>query len=345
MIYRNWTELVKPKRIVREKSDREQNRYGKFVIEPLERGFGLTLGNALRRVLLSSLQGAAIVDVKFEGVTNEFESIPGIKESVAEIILNLKQVHLHLVDKESVIVTLHEKGPKVVTAGDIREVAGLTVLNKDKVIATLDEDGELNAIITVKLGKAYVPAEEQKEELPIGTIALDAIYSPILKVTYDVSNARIGEKTDYDKLTLEITTKGGVKPEDALAFAAKILQDQLSIFINFDESQLDIPIEEDDEVKDEKPSFYKHLYRTVDELELTVRASNCLRKADIKLIGELVQKTEAEMLATKNFGRKSLNEIKDVLKEMGLTLGMNIPDFDPEKVLGKKKEEGVNNEA
>jgi DNA-directed RNA polymerase subunit alpha len=345
MIYRNWTELVKPKRIVRDKSEKDVNKYGKFVIEPLERGFGLTLGNALRRVLLSSLQGAAIVDAKFEGVTNEFESIAGVKESFAEIILNLKQVHLHLEDKESVMVTLHEKGPKVVTAGDIQEVSGLTVLNKDKVIATLDEDGELNAIMTVKLGKGYVPAEEQKEDLPIGTIAIDAIFSPILKVTYNVSNARIGEKTDYDKLTLEITTKGGVKPEDALAFAAKILQDQLSIFINFDEAALDIPVEDESEPKDEKPSYFKHLYRSFDELELTVRASNCLRKADIKLIGELVQKTEAEMLATKNFGRKSLNEIKDVLKDMGLTLGMNIPEFDPEKVLGKKKEEGVNNEA
>ncbi len=345
MIYRNWTELVKPTKVIKEKSDKDPDKYGKFVIEPLERGFGLTLGNALRRVLLSSLQGAAIVDVKFDHVNHEFDTIPGVKESVAEIVMNLKQVHLFLENKESVIITLNAKGPKIVTAGDIKEVDGLKVLNKDKKIATLDENAEINAILTVKMGKGYFPAEEQKDDLPIGTIAVDAIFSPIMKVAYNVSNARIGEKTDYDKLTIEITTKGGVKPEDALAYAAKILQDQLTVFINFDESQIEIPEEERDESKEEIPSYYKHLYRSVDELELSVRASNCLKKANIRLIGELVQKTEAEMLATKNFGRKSLNEIKDVLKDLDLSLGMEIPDFDPEKVLSKKKEEGVTNEA
>lgn len=345
MIYRNWTELVKPSKIIREKSDKDPNKYGKFIIEPLERGFGLTLGNALRRVLLSSLQGAAIVDVKFDNVNHEFDVIPGIKENVAEIVMNLKQVHLSLENKESVIGTLKAKGPKIVTAADIKEADGLKVLNKEKEIATLEEGAELNAIFTVKMGKGYVPAEEQKSDLPIGTIAVDAIFSPIIKVAYNVSNARIGEKTDYDKLTIEILTKGGVTPEDALAFAAKILQDQLTIFINFDESKLEIPEEKVDDSKDETPAYYKHLYRSVEELELSVRASNCLKKANIRLIGELVQKTEAEMLATKNFGRKSLNEIKDVLKELDLSLGMEIPDFDPEKVLSKKKEEGVRNEA
>ena len=344
MIYKNWRELVKPNKVLKEKSDKDPKKYGKFTIEPLERGFGLTLGNALRRVLLSSLQGAAIVDVKFNGVSHEFDSIPGVKESVAEIILNLKQVHIHMESIESAIITLNVKGPKVVTAADIEEVAGVKILNKDQILAHLDDDGEINAIMNVKMGKGYVPAEEQKDDLPIGSIALDAIYSPIIKVAYNVSNARIGEKTDYDKLTIEITTKGGVDPEDALAYAAKILQDQLTIFINFDESKLDIPEEVEDDSKVDVPSYYKHLYRTVDELELSVRASNCLRKANIRLIGELVQKTEAEMLATKNFGRKSLNEIKDVLKELGLSLGMSVKDFEPEKVLSKNGE-GVNNEA
>ncbi len=342
MIYRNWTELVKPKNIIKEPSN-EPDKYGKFIIEPLERGYGITLGNALRRVLLSSIQGSAIVDVKFEGVMHEFDLIPGVKENVAEIILNLKQVYVHMEDDEDKILKLNVKGPKKVTAGDIETVSGVKILNPEQHIATLDEDGEIKALLTVRMGKGYEPAYERKENLPIGTIGIDAIYSPILKVAYNVSDARIGEKTDYDKLTIEIWTKGGVKPEDALAFAAKILQDQLSIFINFDENAVQPPKEEKEEQKDEEAGqlskeVMKHLYRPVDELELSVRASNCLRKANIRLIGELVQKTEAEMLATKNFGRKSLNDIKDKLKELGLSLGMKIEGFDPNKVLLQQSE-------
>ena len=342
MIYRNWTELVKPKKVIKEQSD-DPDKYGKFIIEPLERGYGITLGNALRRVLLSSLQGSAIVDVKFEGVMHEFDLIPGVKENVAEIILNLKQVFIHMEEAEDKILKLHVKGPKVVKAGDIETVSGVKILNPDQYIATIDEDGEIKALLTVRMGKGYEPAYERKENLPIGTIGIDAIYSPILKVAYNVSDARIGEKTDYDKLTIEIWTKGGVKPEDALAFAAKILQDQLSVFINFDEQEIETPIEEKEEKKEEESGvlnkeIMKHLYRPVDELELSVRAANCLRKANIRLIGELVQKTEAEMLATKNFGRKSLNDIKDKLKELGLSLGMKIEGFDPNKVLLQKNE-------
>ena len=342
MIYRNWTELVKPKGVKKEKTD-DPDRYGKFVIEPLERGYGITLGNALRRVLLSSLQGSAIVDVKFEGVLHEFDLIPGVKESVAEIILNLKKVYVHMDTDEDKIIKLNVKGPKVVTAADIETVSGVKILNPDQYIATVDEDGEIKAIMTVRMGKGYEPAHERKENLPIGTIGIDAIYSPILKVTYNVTDARIGERTDYDKLTMEIWTKGGVKPEDALAYAAKILQDQLSIFINFDEEAVQPPKKEEEEKKEEEgglsKEIMKHLYRPVDELELSVRAANCLRKANIRLIGELVQKTEAEMLATKNFGRKSLNDIKDKLKELGLSLGMKIEGFDPNKVLLEEEKE------
>ncbi len=346
MIYRNWRELVKPSKISKEKTSKDPNKYAKIVIEPLERGFGLTLGNALRRVLLSSLQGAAISDVKFEGYSHEFDNIIGVKENIAEIILNLKQIYFHLSDIEESILVLNVKGPKVVTAADIQEVAGVKVLNKDRVIAHLDSDGELNLMMTVKVGKGYVTAEEQKENLPIGTIAVDSIYSPILRVNYNVSNARIGEKTDYDKLTIEILTKGGVKPEDALGYAAKILQDQLSIFINFNEVEVEEPVQVEKKHED-VPSYYKYLYSSVDDLDLKVRPANCLKKSNIRLIGELVQKTEADMLATKNFGRKSLNEIKDVLKDLGLSLGMTVTDFDPDKVLHNvnKKEEGVNNEA
>ena len=342
MIYRNWTELVKPKGVKKEKTD-DPDRYGKFVIEPLERGYGITLGNALRRVLLSSLQGSAIVDVKFEGVLHEFDLIPGVKESVAEIILNLKKVYVHMDTDEDKIIKLNVKGPKVVTAADIETVSGVKILNPDQYIATVDEDGEIKALMTVRMGKGYEPAHERKENLPIGTIGIDAIYSPILKVTYNVTDARIGERTDYDKLTMEIWTKGGVKPEDALAYAAKILQDQLSIFINFDEEAVQPPKKEEEEKKEEEgglsKEIMKHLYRPVDELELSVRAANCLRKANIRLIGELVQKTEAEMLATKNFGRKSLNDIKDKLKELGLSLGMKIEGFDPNKVLLEEEKE------
>ncbi len=341
MIYRNWTELVKPKGIIKEETEDPQT-HGKFIIEPLERGYGITLGNSLRRVLLSSLQGSAIVDVKFEGVMHEFDLIPGVKESVAEIILNLKKVYVHMDTEDDKIIKLNVKGPKVVKAGDIETVSGVKILNPDQYIATVDEDGEIKAIMTVRMGKGYEPAHERKENLPIGTIAIDAIYSPILKVAYNVSDARIGERTDYDRLTIEIWTKGGVKPEDALAYAAKILQDQLSIFINFDESKIQAPKKEETEKKEEEgglsKEIMKHLYRPVDELELSVRAANCLRKANIRLIGELVQKTEAEMLATKNFGRKSLNDIKDKLKELGLSLGMKIEGFDPNKVLMEDKE-------
>lgn len=325
--YRNWRDLIFPQKL--EKHPDNSNFYGKFICEPLERGYGVTLGNALRRVLLSSLQGAAIISVKIDGVLHEFSSLSGVVEDVADIILNLKGVRLKLLQDEPKTLIVKKKGPGVVVAGDIATLNnGIEVLNPDHKIATLSADGELQMELVVKWGRGYVPAERNKTpEQPIGTIAIDAIFSPVQKVNYTVSQARVGQMTDYDKLIMEIWTDGSVTPEDALGYAAKILKEQLSIFISFDELQE--PKEEQSVVDITAISDY--LNRSIEELEFSVRSANCLKSANIHYIGELVQKTEQEMLKTKNFGRKSLKEIKDILANMNLHLGMKLEGWVPPK--------------
>ncbi len=321
---RNWRSIIRPKRI--EIDDATHTRfYGEFVCQPLERGFGITFGNALRRVLLSSIQGAAIVSVWIDGVVHEFSAVAGVKEDVTEIILNLKGIRLKL----------HQDGPRVVrfdvsregavTAGDLICDPTVEILNPDHHVATLSGDSAFKAEMVVRMGKGYVPAKKERDEdQPEGTINIDAVFSPIKKVNYTVTHARVGQIADYDRLVIEIWTDGSVWPEDALAFAAKILKDQLDIFINFNQS------EEPGELPDleTKDTVNDHLLRHVDDLELSVRSANCLKNAGINLIGELVQKTEPEMLKTKNFGRKSLNEIKEILQDMGLNFGMKL-DFPP----------------
>ncbi len=305
--------------------------YGKFFCEPLERGFGITIGNSLRRIILSSLYGAAIVAVKFDTVMHEFSVIPSVLEDVSEIILNLKEVRFKVADAEpkTVHINTKGKGEREVTAGDIISDDGrCEVLNPDSHIATLSKKAKLNMTMTVKVGKGYSLSEANKDEdAPLGTIPIDAVFSPIKRVNYVVGNARVGQKTDYDKLTLEVWTDGSILPEDAVAYAAKIFKEQLTIFINFDEK-----IEPESEKKSDElqePQFNENLYRSVEELELSVRSANCLKNADILKIYQLVSKTEAEMLKTKNFGRKSLNEIKEVLSEMDLSLGMKLEGFVP----------------
>jgi DNA-directed RNA polymerase subunit alpha len=321
----NWRGMIRPDRLHSESTA----SYGKFVCEPLERGFGITCGNALRRIILSSLYGAAITSVKFEGVMHEFSVVPGVLEDVSEIILNLKQVRLKVFDPEPKTVTIVANGEGAVTAGDIVSGDGrVTVLNPEQHIATLTSDAELNMTMAVKVGKGYSLAENNKDEdAPVGTIAIDAVFSPIKRVNYVVGNARVGQRTDYDKLTLEVWTDGSVQPEDALAYAAKILKDQMTTFINFDEEAE--PDKDRGADRGSEPQFNENLYRSVEELELSVRSANCLKNANILKIFQLVQKTENEMLKTKNFGRKSLNEIKEVLSEMGLSLGMKLDGFMP----------------
>ncbi len=333
---RNWRELIKPKTIVIDEDSRTK-AYGKFVCEPLERGFGITIGNSLRRILLSSLQGAAIVSVSFDNVVHEFTTIPGVIEDVTDIILNLKEIKLRLIDAEKAVIRLSKKGGGVATAADIESDGSVVILNPEQHIATLNKEGKLNMEMVVKMGKGYVPAEKNKgKNQPIGVIPIDAIFSPIQKVNYVVTNARVGQITDYDKLTLEVWTDGSILPEDAVAYGAKILKEQMSPFINFEEEPE--PMEEEVEVKEER--LNENLFRPVSELELSVRSANCLKNANIKLIGELVQKTEAEMLKTKNFGRKSLNEIKGILEDMGLSLGMKLDKFpSPQKSDEKGEEE------
>ena len=320
---RNWRELIKPKSIVMEEEN-HSSFYGKFVCEPLERGFGITIGNSLRRILLSSLQGAAIVSVKFDNVVHEFSSIPGVMEDVTEIILNLKELNFKLIDVEESVLNLSVEGEGLVTAGDIDPNESVEILDPNKPIATLSKKGKLNIEMVVKMGKGYVPAEKDSGSTnEIGNILIDASFSPIKKVNYVVTNARVGQKTDYDKLTMEIFTDGSVLPEDAIAYSAKILKEQMTPFINFEEET------EPDEVEEEEEGdkLNENLFRPVSELELSVRSANCLKNAEITMIGELVQKTEGEMLKTKNFGRKSLNEIKTILSEMGLSLGMKLDKF------------------
>jgi DNA-directed RNA polymerase subunit alpha len=326
---KSWKDLIRPKRLEVEKETLTPF-YGKFTAEPFERGFGITIGNSLRRILLSSLQGAAITSVKIDGVLHEFSTIPGTKEDMTEIILNLKEVRLKLHTEGPKTIRVKAEGPKVLKAGDIITGDAVEILNPDHYIATLSRDGKLAMEMVVKVGRSYVPAERNKEEnQPIGTIPMDAIFSPIKKVNYTVTNARVGQITDYDKLTLELWTDGSLNPEEAIAHSAKIFKDQLSIFITFEEEEeTEMPYSEDQE---EKEGFNENLLRSVDELELSVRSANCLKHANIKLIGDLVQKTEAEILATKNFGRKSLNEIKDILTEMGLSLGMKLDNWPPKK--------------
>jgi len=321
----NWRELIKPKRMVAD-SDDNTEFYGKFVAEPFERGFGITIGNSLRRILLSSLMGAAITSVKIEDVMHEFTTIDGVSEDVTDIILNLKGVRLKLHGEGPKTIRVEAKGDQVVKAGHILCDDSVKILNPDHHIATLSKEGALHMEMMVDWGRGYVPAERDLEEdEPIGTIPIDSVFSPIKKVNYLVTQARVGQMTDYDKLTLEVWTDGSVKPEDAIAFSAKILKEHMNIFINFVED-----IEEESEDRgDETEEFNENLLRPVSELELSVRSSNCLKNADIKFIGDLVQMTEMEMLKTKNFGRKSLNEIKEILTDMGLRFGMKLENWPP----------------
>jgi DNA-directed RNA polymerase subunit alpha len=320
----NWQEMIKPEKVQVSSTP----TYGKFVCEPLERGFGITIGNSLRRILLSSLHGAAIVSVKFDEVMHEFSTVSGVLEDVSEIILNLKEVRLKVSDPEPKKIYINKKGEGVVTAADIVSEDGrCEVLNPAQHVATLSENAKLKMEMIVKAGKGYSLSEHNRDEnTPIGTLPIDSVFSPIKRVVYVVGNARVGQRTDYDKLTLEVWTDGSILPEDAVAFSAKILKEQMTMFINFDEElepEVETYISED-----EKPKFNDNLYRSVEELELSVRSANCLKNAQIHKIYQLVSKTEAEMLKTKNFGRKSLNEIKEVLGEMGLSLGMKLEGFD-----------------
>jgi DNA-directed RNA polymerase subunit alpha len=337
-MYKNWRDLIKPKRLQVE-ADTLTDTYGKFFAEPFERGFGTTLGNSLRRVLLSSLQGAAISAVRVKGVLHEFSTIPGVTEDVTDIILNLKGVLFKLHGSDSRNVRIVKKGAGVITAGDIITDSQVEVLNTDHHIATCSKEADVEIDMVVTLGKGYVPAERNRDEkAPVGTIPIDALFSPIRKVNFAVTNARVGQITDFDKLTLEVWTDASVSPDNAVAYAAKILKEQLQIFINFDEDQE--PEDTEDNAEDRR--INENLYRTVDELELSVRSANCLKNANIRLIGDLVQRSEAEMLKTQNFGRKSLNEIKDILADMGLGLGMSLESFpDPEylKILQKQADE------
>ncbi|MEK6758253.1 MAG: DNA-directed RNA polymerase subunit alpha [Deltaproteobacteria bacterium] len=326
---KNWRDLIKPKKLEVEK-ETLTGTYGKFVAEPLERGFGVTIGNSLRRILLSSLQGAAITSVKIDGVLHEFSSVPGVKEDVSDIILNLKQVRLKI----------HGDGPKtlkikgavdgVVRAGDIICDSTVEILNPEQTIATLSRDAKFECELAVNNGKGYVSAEKNKlAEQPIGVIPIDSIFQPVSRVNFNVTHARVGQRTDYDKLVLELWTTGAIDPQSAVAIAAKVLKDQLSVFITFEESEEEVGFEK----SDSRPLFNDNLFKTVEELELSVRSANCLKNADIKYIGEMVQKTEQEMLRTKNFGRKSLNEIKELLRGMGLDFGMKLDGFPSRKDL------------
>jgi DNA-directed RNA polymerase subunit alpha len=330
---KNWRDMIKPKKL--EADDKTLTAtYGKFVGEPFERGYGTTIGNSLRRILLSSLYGAAITAVRIRGILHEFSTLPGVTEDVTDIVLNLKEVRVKLLDVAADTVRLSVKGERNVTAADIVTGPRVEILNPEQHIATLSKDGQLEMEMVVKRGRGYVAAEHNKDEGdPVGTVPLDAIFSPVLKVNFNVTNARVGQRTDYDRLVMEIWTDGSVKPEDALAFAARILQDQLTIFINFEEeTEIAEPLEETIEGK-----VNENLFRPVDELELSVRSANCLQNADIKFIGELVQRSEQEMLKTKNFGRKSLNEIREILHEMGLGFGMRLESFPNREELERRR--------
>jgi len=320
-VSRNWRDLIRPRKL---EVDTESltPTYGRFTCEPLERGFGTTLGNGLRRILLSSLQGVAITAVKIEGALHEFTSIPNVVEDVTDIVLNLKEVLLKSADAKARVLRLEKDGEGKVTAGDIAVTDGIEVLNPDHVICTCAKGAKLRMELYVGTGRGYVQADRNKSlTTPVGVVPIDSLFSPIRKVNFQVTNARVGQQTDYDRLALDVWTNGAVRPEDAVAFAAKILKDQLSIFINFEEGSE--PAHEAP-VSEEQAKLNENLWKSVDELELSVRSANCLQNANIRYIGELVQKTESEMLKTKNFGRKSLKEIKEILAEMGLSLGMKL---------------------
>ncbi|OJU49500.1 MAG: DNA-directed RNA polymerase subunit alpha [Mesorhizobium sp. 61-13] len=334
MIQKNWQELIKPNKV---EFSSKKKTLTTLVAEPLERGFGLTLGNALRRVLLSSLRGAAVTAVQIDGVLHEFSSIGGVREDVTDIVLNIKEIAIKMEGDGPKRMVVRKQGPGAVLAGDIQTVGDVEILNPEHVICTLDEGAEIRMEFTVDTGKGYVPAERNRaEDAPIGLIPVDSLYSPVKKVSYKVENTREGQVLDYDKLTMTIETDGSVTGEDAVAFAARILQDQLALFVNFDEPQKEVATEAVTEL-----AFNPALLKKVDELELSVRSANCLKNDNIVYIGDLIQKTEAEMLRTPNFGRKSLNEIKEVLAAMGLHLGMEVPDWPPENIedLAKRYED------
>jgi DNA-directed RNA polymerase subunit alpha len=336
VIQNNWQQLIKPTKldIV---PGLDPKRAATIVAEPLERGFGLTLGNALRRVLLSSLQGAAVTAVQIDGVLHEFSSIPGVREDVTDIVLNIKSIGLRMHADGPKRMTLKKDGPGDVKAGDIEAGADIEIMNPELVICHLDKGAKLSMELTVETGKGYVAATQNRpEDSPIGLILVDAVFSPVRKVSYKIDNTRVGQVTDHDKLSVEVTTNGAVTPDDAVALAARILQDQLQLFINFEDPEGRKSVEEHDDLP-----FNRNLLRKVDELELSVRSANCLKNDNIIYIGDLVQKSEADMLRTPNFGRKSLNEIKEVLGHMGLHLGMEIPTWPPENVedMAKKLED------
>jgi DNA-directed RNA polymerase subunit alpha len=338
LIQKNWQDLIKPQRLDVQPG-RRPDREAVLVVEPLERGFGITLGNALRRVLLSALQGAAITAIQIEGVLHEFSTIAGVREDVTDIVLNLKALGLRMHSDTPKRMHLRAEGPAIVTAGMIESPHDVEIMDPNHVICHVDKGGKISMEMTVQAGKGYVPASMLKaEDAPIGLIAVDAIYSPVRKVAYKVDNARVGQQTDYDRLTIHIETDGSVGPEDAVGLAARIIQDQLSLFVNFEEPHLAQPQERRPELP-----FNPNLLRKVDELELSVRSANCLKNDNIVYIGDLIQKTEAEMLRTPNFGRKSLKEIKEVLAGMGLHLGMDVPNWPPENIedLAKKFEDQI----
>lgn len=346
VLAKNWQELKKPNRLESRPMGGDPRRRGTFVAEPLERGFGLTLGNALRRVLLSSLQGAAVTAIKLDGALHEFSSLPGVREDVTDIVLNVKQIAIRMTGEGPKRLHLSATGPGPVTVGQISVTGDIEVLNEDLVLCTLDTGATLNMELTVETGKGYVPASANRPvDAPIGLIPVDALYSPVRQVAYKIDKTRVGQELDYDRLTVQIETDGTLTPEDALGYAARILQDQLALFVNFSEPgerierprMVDIaPIEEEMS----SPQLNRFLLKKVDELELSVRSANCLKNDNIIYIGDLVQKSEAEMLRTPNFGRKSLNEIKEVLQSMGLRLGMDVQGWPPENIeeLAKKLE-------
>ena len=327
-IQKNWQELIRPNKLQVQPGN-DPKRIATVVAEPLERGFGLTLGNALRRILLSSLQGAAVQSVHIDGVLHEFSSIAGVREDVTDIVLNIKDIAIKMQGEGPKRMVVKKSGPAIVTAGDIQTVGDVVVLNPDLIICHLDEGAEIRMEFTVNTGKGYVAAERNRpEDAPIGLIPVDSLYSPVRKVSYRVENTREGQILDYDKLTMQIETNGAVGPEDALAYAARILQDQLNVFVNFEEPRKEVGTAEAIPDLAFNPAFLKK----VDELELSVRSANCLKNDNIVYIGDLVQKSEAEMLRTPNFGRKSLNEIKEVLAQMGLHLGMEVAGWPPENI-------------